>query len=387
MINQKKIKKDLFIKEKKIEGKDFQENSFLFFPFENKKKIIDLEDKTKALVLLTMNQEIEKLIYENIIELDDLDKDKEVFEKVQTDNYLKAEIKSLKKNQKLILDKIDKLKDKILKLHKLKFEDLEIINNLDLDYTLEKLNQETIDDQKFLKLLDEHLNLLNNLIEEQLRIGEITELVEEKSEEIGQEELFQKKLEKELKEQEKVLDSLEQEEKNIDNLLSEIERKINHTTLTIKKEIVEKEKLIVDVNVVIETVLYFTLAKTIKSDFLKVALKAKGIIHLTKILSKEKVYDEKTKIIESFNKANSEFTKADDILKNSHGILNKALDSIKDFKNEYDKNFFHLDQNQSLFKNILKLESNLLSEKTKITEYQDKLKKKKDRVLVKEKES
>lgn len=284
---------------------------------------------------------------------------------------LTKEISKIKKELDEIEARLKSIIDRLEQIDNLNFRSFDDFNdiNLELDETQLLLIKGDIKGINVNRLKD-YISLIERLVSVQNNQIDLKEEVEEKEENFELRDQMADTLEDDLKSSEADIKEIDLLKTDLEKLLDKINLSVNKP-VEIEEKIIQYSKIVVDTNKIIEALLLFQVGRANSPSLLGISLKAGALIKLSKVLSKQTVTEHKTKV--SMENLDKTFKSGKEKLGDASSALDTALTSIEDIKDIFDnycKEYSsEIKEYQNLFRNILKLEADLIKEKLKVNEF------------------
>lgn len=387
MSNSKKLKTNLLFKKKSkdqkqteklrttVEEKYSSEDIVLdiLFPIFETLELEDLKEKEEEASILDelIIHQITQVIEDEKTKLYVLEDDLNYLNKENDKTVLTKEISKLKKEIEFIEKQLKAIVDKLNQINNLSFRTFDEFNdiNLELDETQLLLIEGDIKGIN-IERLKKYISVIERLVKVQNKQIDLKEDIEEKETNFELRDQMAENLEDNLK-------SSEEDTKKIDILKDDIEKTLNklndsiNKPIEIEEQIIQYTKIVVDTDKILEALLLFQLGKEKSPSLLGISLKAGALRAISKVLSKKTVTEHKTTV--TMDNLDKTFKTSKEKLGDAASALDYALTDIEDIKGIFDnycKEYTsEIKEYQNLFRNILKLEADLIKEKTKVNDY------------------
>ncbi len=304
---------------------------------------------------------------ENLYRIEDeieyIEKDEENASLSKEATKLKKELESIERKLKQLGDKLDKIKDLSFR----SFSDAD-----DMQIELFEINDALLSERA--KELDttkikQYIEIVDRLIKAGDAHSRLKDKVDDKSEKLEESDKAKDKLDKKLEISEKELEKMEDFTDRINTSLEELQAKINKP-IEIEERIFKYRKLVAETDKVLEAIILFSIGNKTKHPALASALKFGAVISMGKVFRFKTVTEKSTSV--HMEDLTSLIKKNKDSIEDVSLQIDDALNSIEDIKDVFDEHLKGLTgeipEYQKMFRNILKLEANMIKEQERIYE-------------------
>lgn len=328
---------------------------------------------------------IEKMVKEDLNELEEIQYEIEILNQKENDEYLTEEVEKLKDRLNELIDKFNKIRDKYYSTGTIKIDALDIEDKYIYDLIQEykdDLKETTITNeiQNEVEQIQNYISIMNQILDVEISKDEIDEKIDEKLDkfEIRDDEF--EKMKDEYQNIEQIKNEIDKFNDEQYKIIKDIEQKIA-TTGTYTRTIETDTHLVTHLNRLIEAAMLVSLSKKIpptpRGNIIKIAMITSAVRNASRFITTEQQKKEIIKvdfddfsndILDSIKNIGDVSYKIDDAFNN--------IDKIRqNFKEQCEQYAGQIKEFDELIKNLDNVEKELKSKKDLVLKYQDDLNK------------
>lgn len=343
-------------------------------------KIIPLEEEKKEIsdeLELSIIEAIEKIIKEDIYELEKIEYELEVLKEKEDKEENVEEVQKLKEELQELIKKLEQIKEK--------YEYLPYDSNLSLliddeyIYSLVSEYKDTMKDEKIvesinsdIRKIEEYISIIDKIINIEKEEENLDKLIDEKMDDLDIRDLEFEKMKEDYADIEAIDKYIQDFSYDQEKIINELNRKIQDS-ISIQTKIEKEINLVPQFNKLIEAALLIAVSKklppTLGGNLMKANLMVNAIFIASNFIKTEE--KEKKITIVKYSDYSKDIIYSINATSEATTNINKALINIKDMQELFKKECYgaNIPEYDEFMKNIINLEKELREKRSIINKY------------------